>query len=392
MGKSSVSGGWIKLEKSVESDPRVLRLAKELKRLCNAEALPGVTLAVGALARLWIFADSHIREDDTIDVCPQDLDDWIGIPGFCEAMPDDWLRIVDENTVELPGFQEHNGVGAKKRALTQKRVAQHRSKKKRQSVTGCNANALPDQDLDQDLDPKSAYARARVSESDGHAEFQRIMADYPKGTGRQDWLMAEYHCVRLVDEGCATWDELRAAVERYAAYVAAGGVSSAMYVMNPANFFGTHDQPWKREWKVPDAASKPGSKPSLEERSRAKTEEWLRQFDDADSRAGASGGGGLAPVHRNLRGSVDEGSRRTAARDADGRVGAVVVAADAGEPDSRGSCAGVRVADPAGGTLAAEPERVLRAVPPEAGGSEVSRPADRSAPRVAAADGKRGAP
>jgi hypothetical protein len=154
--------GWIKFEKDLASDPRVLRMAKELGRCwffapadtCvdgvinarNAEALPGVTLVCGALARLWIYADSHAREDDTLDLGPLEIDELLGIPGFCAMMPPDWLVQVGENTVELPGFQAHNGVEAKKRALTQKRVERHRETKKHESVTPRNASSLPDQD------------------------------------------------------------------------------------------------------------------------------------------------------------------------------------------------------------------------------------------------------
>jgi hypothetical protein len=101
---------------------------------------------------LWIFADSHARQDNTLDMSVDELNQWIGIDGFCELMPADWLIIRDEHTVELPDYQEHNGVEARKKALTQKRVAKHRSNEKRTSVTPRNASALPDQtrpDLDQ---------------------------------------------------------------------------------------------------------------------------------------------------------------------------------------------------------------------------------------------------
>lgn len=151
--------GWIKVEKDLETDPRVLRMSKALERKlvlfrgdeaaldpCNAIALPTVTLVVGALARLWIYADSHARDDDTLDLSTSEIDELLGIPGFCSLMPEDWLVAVDERTVELPGFQAHNNVEAKKRDLTQKRVERHRSKQKRGSVTARNAPALPDQD------------------------------------------------------------------------------------------------------------------------------------------------------------------------------------------------------------------------------------------------------
>lgn len=131
--------GWIKWEKDLESDPRVLRMARELKRMCNAMPFHPVTLVCGGLLRMWAYADSHIREDDTLDLGKSELDEIVGIEGFCSLLPADWLVEINDKTVELPSFQEHNGVEAKRRALTQKRVKRHRNA---ESVTG----ALPDQD------------------------------------------------------------------------------------------------------------------------------------------------------------------------------------------------------------------------------------------------------
>lgn len=145
-----MSGGWIKWEKDLGEDPRVLRMARELKRMCNADAFNPVTLVCGGLIRMWGYADSHIREDNTLDLGASQLDEVIGIAGFCGLLPECWFRVIDENTVELPDFQQHNGVEARKRALTQKRVTRHRGKVKRTSVT----KTLPDQDQDQDQDHK----------------------------------------------------------------------------------------------------------------------------------------------------------------------------------------------------------------------------------------------
>lgn len=166
--------GWIKWEKSLESDPRVLRMARDLGRMlgCNASAFHPVTLVCGALIRLWAYADSHIRNDNTIDLSAAELDQVLGITGFCSIMPDDWLREKDENTVELPSFQEHNGVEARKRALTQKRVAQHRNKQKRTSVTP----TLPDQDQDQD---HKSNGRATSS-------FDLFWTAYPKKNKKKE--------------------------------------------------------------------------------------------------------------------------------------------------------------------------------------------------------------
>lgn len=165
--------GWIKWEKSLETDPRVLRMARELQQMIgNACAFPPVTLVCGALIRMWSYADSHIRSDNTIDMSLRELNEVIGIAGFCEMLPADWLREKNEKTVELPNFQEHNGVEAKKRALTQKRVAQHRNKVKRKSVTP----ALPDQDQDQD----------HKSNGRSTSAFDLFWAAYPKKNKKKD--------------------------------------------------------------------------------------------------------------------------------------------------------------------------------------------------------------
>lgn len=224
-----MSGYWIKFEKDLVTDPRVIRMAKELtKRFnlvaeipepspvagCNAYALPGVTLVLGALTRLWIYADSHCREDDTLDLGGREIDELIGIPDFCSLMPKDWLVVIDGNTVELPGFQEHNGVEAKKKALTQKRVARHRDSKKHNGVSHGNAVALPDQTrpdqtresaaarprvaskkAPQDFTPDLSFASATIPDVDAETEAARFK-DYEFKTPRSDWSAAWRNWIR----------------------------------------------------------------------------------------------------------------------------------------------------------------------------------------------------
>jgi hypothetical protein len=253
--------GWIKVEKELETDPRTLRMAKALaKRFnffpldaaldpCNAVALPAVTLVCGSLTRLWIFADSHIREDNTLDMGAVEIDEWLGIPGFCDLMPDDWLIRIGEDRVELPGFLDHNGVEAKKKALTGKRVANHRSRK---AVTECNAPALPDQtrpDLDQTIKETRESAQ-RETESQIHAHVERIKAVYPKAA-RPNWIAGEKNARNVALRGDATWDELIAGSLRYAKHCEQTG----RIAMDPGNFFKAEDRPWTHEWAVP---AKPG--------------------------------------------------------------------------------------------------------------------------------------
>jgi hypothetical protein len=151
--------GWIKLEKDLRQDPRVLRMARELDKRyhlfsvhdeldpTNAVALPAVTLVIGGLTQLWCFADSFARDDDTLDIGPAEINQLTGIQGFAEAMPRDWLKVLDSEHVQLPGFHEHNGTEARRRALTAKRVAALRKRSKvTQEDKGVTHEALPDRD------------------------------------------------------------------------------------------------------------------------------------------------------------------------------------------------------------------------------------------------------
>ncbi|MEY4762764.1 MAG: hypothetical protein RLZZ200_2620 [Pseudomonadota bacterium] len=262
--------GWIKIEKSLETDPRVLRMAKGIDRMfllfpagadldpCNAASLPAVTLVCGALSRLWMYADSHIRGDDTLDLGAAELDEWLGIPGFCSLVPADWLREIDEHTVELPGFQAHNGVEAKKKAQTQKRVARHRAASKPDSVTPRNASALPDQTRPDQTRPdhlitqKGAGTRATVSRGTSVPMplLNKIRDGYPPGTYRDNaWLQAERSIGQLLGEG-ETAADLVAAAAAYGIQQQALGKVGSQYVLSPAKFFGPEGH-WRGPFPLP---------------------------------------------------------------------------------------------------------------------------------------------
>lgn len=137
-------GGWIKVEKDLLTDPRVINLLA-----CNGGPLQDVTHVLGCLTHLWIIADTHVGQDDVLALGAHQIDHILNAQGLCEAMPQDWLQIIDANHVKLPGFHAHNGPQAKARAQTQTRVARHRGGKGNAPplppVDDCNARPLPDQ-------------------------------------------------------------------------------------------------------------------------------------------------------------------------------------------------------------------------------------------------------
>lgn len=264
--------GWIKLEKDLTTDIRIRRMAKALAEADGLEVThvrfnlaQHVTHVIGGLAVLWIYADTHIRTDDTLDVGRDEIDEIVGIPGFARILAADWLEEIDAHTVKLPGFQEHNGIEAKKKALAARRVAKHRAK----TVTGerytegedGNADALPDQDQTKTKTRPSEEARAtppKPAEPEAaiRTHVEAIKAIYPKG-GRADWITAEKAMRRIVSDGEGTWEALIAGTRRYATYCAQTG----RLVGNPARFFTDIDQPWAQPWEPPAPKPKPGEKP-----------------------------------------------------------------------------------------------------------------------------------
>jgi hypothetical protein len=161
--------GWIKFEKDLLTDPRTLRIAGILKRRdCNASPLPGVTVVLGGLAQLWMIADTHIRNDDVLPLGVDEINEVIGVQGFCELLPTDWLQVIDPHHVKLPEYHAHNGTIAKERALNAKRVERHRKHSNGKPLHVGNGKTLPDLDLDQDKTktlrtPPTPLAGGRVS-------------------------------------------------------------------------------------------------------------------------------------------------------------------------------------------------------------------------------------
>jgi hypothetical protein len=80
--------------------------------------------------------------------------------------------------------------------------------------------------------------------------FEPIKAAYPKFSGRQDWLTAEHHWNRRIEDGSKP-ESLLSAVRRYAEYCDSGGVSGPQFVMAPGKFFSAADKPWEQSWDPP---------------------------------------------------------------------------------------------------------------------------------------------
>jgi len=128
-----MSGDWIKMRDDLTEDPAVVSIA--------ASTDLDEFAVVGRLHALWAWADKHSVDGNAVSVTPQWIDRKVSCPGFAAAMIESqWLE-SDGKTVTFPRFDRHNGETAKKRAVTNKRVAEHREVK-RSSNADVNANGV----------------------------------------------------------------------------------------------------------------------------------------------------------------------------------------------------------------------------------------------------------
>ena len=103
-----MAGDWIKMNKSLLRDPRVVRISSALK----ADRLR----TIGGLLSAWCLADEQ-TEDGRLDAyTPELLDELVGLSGLSRAMESVGWLVIHEECIEFPRFSEHNGQSAKRRA------------------------------------------------------------------------------------------------------------------------------------------------------------------------------------------------------------------------------------------------------------------------------------
>jgi hypothetical protein len=256
--------GWIKLEKDLANDPRVLKMAS---RLSHADVTLGSRsrlVVVGALVTLWWYADTHIGDDDVLPIGADEVDQLVGLKGFCTLMPQDWLQILDADHVKLVDYVAHNGSLAKNKALAQKRQKRHREKPtstSRSRHAPVTHDALPDKtETRQDRDkteelrttaaapPTRAPKPQNVSgETDGW--FLDFKLAYPSRAGDHGWRKALKAAHARVVEGHSP-DEFIEGAKRYAEFCRVTGKEGTEYVKQAATFLGP-DKPFLESWAPP---------------------------------------------------------------------------------------------------------------------------------------------
>lgn len=102
-----MAGNWIKMNKSLPRDPRVVRISSALR----ADRLR----TVGGLLSAWCVADEQTEDGRLDGYTPELLDELVGFHGLARAMETVGWLVIGEGFLEFPRFSENNGQSSKRR-------------------------------------------------------------------------------------------------------------------------------------------------------------------------------------------------------------------------------------------------------------------------------------
>lgn len=113
-----MAGDWIKVEHALPTKGEISRMAEILKRPENE--------IVGALVRLWVWADANTVDGHGIIVTAATLNKRADCDGLANAMREvGWLEGRDA-ALSFPNYTRHNGQSSKARALATERKNKQR--------------------------------------------------------------------------------------------------------------------------------------------------------------------------------------------------------------------------------------------------------------------------
>ena len=125
-----MAGDWIKMRVALQRDPQVVRIWRYLgeNQPAGLTDRMGRHLVVGALHALWTMAQDASADGELEGCVAEDIDVMLEIPGFGQALLDaQWLTETGSGGLVVPGWEKHNGQGAKRRASNQQRMKENRS-------------------------------------------------------------------------------------------------------------------------------------------------------------------------------------------------------------------------------------------------------------------------
>jgi hypothetical protein len=167
-----MAGDWLKFEKATPDKPEVFAIAARLDMDPDA--------VVGKLIRVWSWFDTHTLDGNGRSVTAALLDRISGVSGFVSAMASVGWIVIDNDGVRLPNFERHTGETAKGRALTAKRVANHKEKGNAKGNAASVSPALPREEKRREQQQQEQKAVVLRTAN----RFEDFWAEYPVKKGK----------------------------------------------------------------------------------------------------------------------------------------------------------------------------------------------------------------
>lgn len=173
-----MAGDWIKFEAGTPDKPEVWQIAEDLN--IDPDAV------VGKLLRVWAWFDQQTENGNAPIVSRLLLDRLVGVTGFCNSVIGAGWMQIDGDQLVLTNFDRHNGKTAKNRALTAKRVANHKAKTNAGINETVTMDALPKEEKRrEDINPKPSCNQQADNggEKRHQVPYQKIVDLYNKVCG-----------------------------------------------------------------------------------------------------------------------------------------------------------------------------------------------------------------
>jgi uncharacterized phage protein (TIGR02220 family) len=264
---------WIKFDKDLVDDPRVLRAADALleRYTVSIERTKGEGFSVGtdlteaeasrlwrnavtgALVTLWVYADTHILDGDELRLSFDAIDRMVGIEGFCSLLGPEWIEETNYGcTVRLPGYCAKNGLLSKEKRRADNAERQRRYRERHNAErNGVTSNDVTRLDLDQDLDHKKK--KSNVGQK---PDALRVLSFLNEKTGRNyEPVDANVKPIAARLREGASVDDLRAVVAKKCREWA-GDPKMDIYLRPKTLFNATNFANYKGELGAPEPAQK----------------------------------------------------------------------------------------------------------------------------------------
>lgn len=185
-----MAGERMFMRTDLDTDPRVLRVAFELKI--------DLDLVIGKLWRLWSFADRNTEDGVLHLMLPEMLDTQLSCPGLCGALCAVGWLIVDNDAITIPRFTEYHGRSARKRLRDAQRMYAKRHPSENGGKQDGDTGATPER--------QKGDALRQVALSESESESEKKKKTLPSGEKKKRGEARSYFC----PDDFALTDELRA--------------------------------------------------------------------------------------------------------------------------------------------------------------------------------------